>query len=282
MSRHFFSHLFTGMAIGAGLLFGSAAFAADATIEQVYAAADGGHLAQAQQMMRDVLRDHPDSGKAHFVEAELLAKQGNLAGARSELTKAERLAPGLPFAKVSAVQELEGLLRADSLHAAGTSLARASHGASWGWIAAALAAVAMFAYWIRQRAHNTATAPSYGYGYANYGSGAVPQSAGYGSAPAASGGLGSGLFGSLATGAAVGAGVVAGEALMHRVLDGSNSQSMVAPLPSPVWDDMQQRERNDSNYDMGGKDFGLNDDASWNDGTNGITDSGNDSYDDWS
>lgn len=280
MSRHFFSHLFAGMAISASLLFGGTAFAADATIEQVYAAADGGHLAQAQQMMRDVLRDHPDSGKAHFVEAELLAKQGNLAGARSELTKAERLAPGLPFAKVSAVQELEGLLRADNLHAAGTSLARASHGASWGWIAAALAAVAMFAYWIRQRARNAATAPSYG--YANYGSGPVPQSAGYGSVPAASGGLGSGLFGSLATGAAVGAGVVAGEALMHRVLDGSNSQSMVAPLPSPVWDDMQQRERNDSNDDMGGKDFGLNDDTSWDDGSGGIADSGNDSYDDWS
>ncbi len=29
----------------------------------------------AQRMMREVLQAHPDSGKAHFVDAELLAKQ---------------------------------------------------------------------------------------------------------------------------------------------------------------------------------------------------------------
>lgn len=268
MSRHFLNRFLAGVAISTGLLFGgTSALAADATIEQVYAAADGGHLDRAQQMMRDVLRDHPDSGKAHFVEAELLAKQGDLAGARSELTKAERLEPGLPFAKVTAVQELEGLLRADSLHAASASLARTSHKTQWGWIAAALMAVAMMAYLFRRRSPAVEPMPFYGYG-----NGAVPQSTSYGGVPTASGGLGSNLFGSLATGAAVGAGVVAGEALMHRVLDGSNGQSMVAPVPPPVWDDMQQRERN---YDMGGNDFGLNDESSWDDGSNGIA------SDDW-
>lgn len=269
MSRHFLKHFFAGVAISAGLLSGTvSALAADATIDQVYAAADGGHLDRAQQMMRDVLRDHPDSGKAHFVEAELLAKQGDLAGARSELTKAERLEPGLPFAKVTAVQELEGLLRADSLHAASASLVGAPHKARWGWIAAALMAVAMMAYLFRRR--SAETTPYYGYGYGN---GPAPQSTSYGGAPVASGGLGSTLFGGLATGAAVGAGVVAGEALMHRVLDGGNAQSMVTPVPPPIWDDMQQRERN---YDMGGNDFGLNDASSWEDGSAGST------SDDWS
>lgn len=53
-------------------------------------------------MMDKVLRDHPGSAKAHFVEAELLAKQDRLANAASELTTAERLAPGLPFANPQA------------------------------------------------------------------------------------------------------------------------------------------------------------------------------------
>ena len=42
-----------------------------------------------------VLQDHPESGKAHFVEAELLAKQGRYASAEAELNNADRLAQGI-------------------------------------------------------------------------------------------------------------------------------------------------------------------------------------------
>jgi len=41
------------------------------------------------------------------VESELLARQGRLREAAAELRTAERLEPGLPFAKPQAVQELE-------------------------------------------------------------------------------------------------------------------------------------------------------------------------------
>jgi len=82
-----------------------------------------------------------------------------------------------------------------------------------------------------------------------------------------SGGMGSGILGGLATGAAVGAGVVAGEALMHRLLDGGQHADM--PLTSPVNDPAQ------SSYDMGGADFGITDDASWDDASAG-------GGDDWS
>ena len=49
-------------------------------------------------MMDQVLRHPPNSATAHFVMAELLAKEGRVSNARSELATAERLAPGLPFA----------------------------------------------------------------------------------------------------------------------------------------------------------------------------------------
>ena len=58
------------------------AFAAnDPTIGQVYEAANSGHLDEAQQMMSQVLRDHPQSARAHYVAAEVYARAGDSARA---------------------------------------------------------------------------------------------------------------------------------------------------------------------------------------------------------
>jgi tetratricopeptide (TPR) repeat protein len=92
-----------------------AAFAEEeATMHQVYSAAESGKFNEALSMMDKVLRDHPDSAKAHFVEAELLAKQGLFSQAEVELKAAERLRPGLPFAKPEALQNLKSLISSAS------------------------------------------------------------------------------------------------------------------------------------------------------------------------
>src|SRR6202035_4771315 len=70
----------------------------------------GGHLDQAQQMISQVLADHPTSAKAHYVQAELYAREGKTGLARSELSTAEQLKPGLPFANPRSVQELKAQL----------------------------------------------------------------------------------------------------------------------------------------------------------------------------
>ena len=70
------------------------AAAQEPTLHEVYQAAQAGNFAEAQRMMDQVLRDHPNSAKAHYVEAELLAKQGRFAAAESELATAERLEAG--------------------------------------------------------------------------------------------------------------------------------------------------------------------------------------------
>jgi Flp pilus assembly protein TadD len=93
--------------LAAAVMFAVPAFAADPTIQQVYAAAEAGNFSAAQSMMDQVLRDHPNSAKAHFAEAELQAKQGRMGNAETELNTAERLAPGLPFAKPASVQNLK-------------------------------------------------------------------------------------------------------------------------------------------------------------------------------
>jgi hypothetical protein len=278
-----------------------AAWAQDPTIHQVYQAAEAGKFIEAQAMMDKVLRDHPKSGKAHYIQAELLAKQGKFAQAGTELATAERLAPGLPFAKPEAVEQLRALAarahkappatraatipdaKPDMSYERQTPVAPAGGGLPWGMILA-VGAVIVFAFaWFRKKAASQAVQQRYAQTAGPAGTpgagGAYPQYANAGNAPfgpgaaAPGGGIGSGIMGGLATGAALGAGMVAGQALMHRFTDGdgnstahgNNQTSGATPLatPDPLFDTPPL------NDDMGGSDFGLSDPGSWDDGGGG-------------
>jgi len=80
---------------------------ADPTVQQIYREFRAGHLERAQGMLDQVLRDHPRSAKAHFVQAEIDAAEGHRDLARAELARAEQLKPGLPDVKPRAVKELK-------------------------------------------------------------------------------------------------------------------------------------------------------------------------------
>jgi hypothetical protein len=243
----------------------------DPTSQQIYAAAEAGHLDQAQQMITQVLADHPNSGQAHYVQAELYAREGKTALARSELSTAEQLKPGLPFANPRAVQELKAQLGLARGMMTGPTVMRSVRHESqfpWGLVLIMVGVVAILLMVFRRR--NTyvqypGAGPGMGGAPGTYGPG------GYGPPPmGGGGGIGSGIAGGLASGLAVGAGVVAGEELAHHFLDGGerNSGGVIPPA-----------EASDSgfgnNSDMGGSDFGLNDPGSgWDDGGGGGGDSG--------
>jgi hypothetical protein len=261
MSKNFRTSfvLMLALACGAPMLVQ----AAGPTRHEIYEAAKAGHLDQAQQMMNQVLKEHPQSGEAHFVAAEIYAREGNLSAARSELATAETLAPGLPSENPQSVQRLQRQL------AQGQSMRVAPHyersnsvvhsAIPWGFILLVVGVIAVIWAVMRRR---SASAVYQQYGGSPAVAGGVPPSygpgpgygPGYGPAP----GIGSGIAGGLATGLAVGAGVVAGEELAHRFLDG-NREGGVAPRreddPPP-----------NPNADMGGEDFGRSDDGSWDDG----------------
>lgn len=252
--------------------------AEDPTLHQVYEAAQAGRLNEAQGMMDKVLRDHPNSAKAHFVEAELLAKQGQLTSAGSELNTAERLAPGLSFAKPQAVENLKN--RIASSHTAAqlppSSQAirtEASSGIPWGMLLLGVGLIAAIAYFARSMGRRNATYIPAGNspGYAPQGNGSGPGAYGAGGMATplgpSSAGIGSGIMGGLATGAALGAGMVAGEALMHHFTDGNRSGVSAPPPVAETWDS--------SANNMGGSDFGVADSASWDDSSGG-------GGDDWS
>lgn len=241
------------------------ALAADPTVEQVYAAAQGGHLDQAQQMMTQVLADHPNSGQAHYVQAELYARAGKTALARSELGTAEQLKPGLPFANPRSVQELKAQLglAARAISPTMVRTVPAAPHVPWGTLLILAAAIGLL--WMMFRRRRTysqypAAGPGMGAAPGTYGPGPGYGPAGYGPGYGpAGGGLGSGIAGGLASGLAVGAGVVAGEELAHHFMDGGHGGGVI---PSA-----EAGEAGPANGDMGGADFGVNDPgAGWDDG----------------
>ena len=247
--------LFVGVFASALLLTSNLALA-EATLPEVSQAIQSGQLAKADAMMQEVLQNHPNSGKAHYIASELYLKEGKLDAARNAFVQAENLAPGLPFAQPESVQKLQAQLRA------GTAPAVTNAGASsiftspvfWILIAILIAGV-MFFMKKRQQPVQVYNAPTANgpYSGAPGGPGAYPP--GYPGAP--SSGMGGGLMGSLATGAALGAGMVAGEALASHLMGGGQHAN-----PGNVNNDFNQ---------VGGQvpdaaNFGVNDASSWDDG----------------
>jgi hypothetical protein len=246
---------------------GTAAAAADPTVAQVYEAAESGHMDQAQQMMDQVLIDHPKSGTAHYVQAELYARQGKFPLARSELATAEALEPGLPHIGPQSVQSLKAELGLTARAGAGAGGAPAMRMAPparpfpWGLLLIFAAVIGILLMVFRRRAAYVPY-PAAGGPYAAGGAGPYGPGPGYGPAPMG-GGMGSGIVGGLASGLAVGAGVVAGEELAHHFMDGNRQAGVLPPAG-----DAQQLDNTNSNPngDMGGQDFGVNDPGSWDDG----------------
>jgi hypothetical protein len=266
-----------GMSVAFAFATPSFAQPADPTMNQVYEAASTGHLDQAQKMIEQVLTNHPTSARAHYVQAELYAKEGKISLARAELGTAERLNPGLTEFNARSVSELKAQLSSNGgSRPLGTQIAsvpvRSATHFPWGTVLILVGVVAVLMMVFRRRpAYNQYPAAGPGPGGVGGAPGYGGPGPGYGPAPM-SGGLGSGIAGGLASGLAVGAGVVAGEELAHHFLDGGRRDSGVIPSA--------EASEPNPNSDMGGSDFGANDPgSSWDDGGGGLGGGGGD---DWS
>ena len=256
------------------LTAGMTAAQAEPSMSQVYTTAQAGKLEEAQVLVQQVLVAHPNSGKAYFVQAELYARQGQPDRARESLLTAEKLSPGLAFAKPDAVQALRAQLAPKSLAHTATrpssaySVSQAPAQSSNAWLLPLLltGGVITAAYFIFRRrvpvppaqqavyaSQNGLSGPqTFGAGQSAYPQSGYPQPAGSG--------LGGRIMGGVATGLAVGAGVMAAEAIGRNLMGGHN-----AAASSSDSFGSNHLEPLSGNPDMGGENFGISD-TSWNDG----------------
>ena len=278
MNRSIVHKLSKWLLVSALLGFGLAMAQSEPTLGQIYEAAQSGRMEQAQTMMQQVLVAHPASGKAHFVQAELFARQGKLGLARESLATAEKLAPGLPSIKPEALQSLRTQLAARPTPAPANSAVQHRPAAAaqdrapassfpWGMaLALGGGAIGLAIFLTRRKpapvyeqqpqayASTSGLSGPQGFGAANT-VGATPMQQPYGQ-PAGSG-LGGKIMGGVATGLAVGAGMMAAQAI-GRTLTGNHDR----PADAPAGNDFQSAN---NNPDMGGENFGVNDAASWDD-----------------
>jgi len=274
----------------AWLFAGAPAFAAEPTVHEIYQAAEAGRMDDANRMIKEVLQAHPSSGRAHYVNAELLAKQGKTGEATTELATAEKLAPGLSFAKPEAVAKLRGILEKPARSASrtdvssngvtstqGASSQPAASGFPWGLALAGIGLVLFIIWAVKFMTRRAPPAGGYPPGYVPPGQGPAPYGGqpgygqpGYGQQPgyvppAQGPGIGTGILGGLAAGAALGAGAAVAGELVHRAMDGHHSSSQ--GVGDSGYTPFQSIP--DSANDMGGNDFGVSDGGSWDDGGSG-------------
>jgi hypothetical protein len=263
------------------------------TLAQIYQAANSGQLDRADTMTNQVLQAHPKSAKAHFVKAELAAREHKFDVAREELATAETLAPGLPFAKSESVQALHKQLAnaSNTLNpvparqmGAPVAPAPAQRSFPWGTLAIVAAIVLVGIAVLRRRTPSAPAADGYGgaygntgaapYGQPGYGSGYSPGGAGgvppgYGQPQQPS--MGSSIARGLGTGLAIGAGALAAEEIGRRMF---GHDANAAPVQhglgnAPSLDQIDEGMRRNLNTDMGGDNFGVADNGGWDDASGG-------------
>lgn len=276
--------LFARLLMVASLLsVGSTMAQSPPSMNDIYATAKAGDLEKAQVMVQQVLLSYPKSGKAYFVQAELYSRQGKLDRARESLSNAEKYAPGLPFAKAEAVQSLRAQLATNAVvkplsGAASRYSAPSPVATSSSWFLPLLLTggviVALFFYF---RKRNAGAADQHSL-YANNQGLNGPQIFGAGGASAiqpayalpgyqpgypqqaAEPGMGSRIAGGVATGLAVGAGVMAAQAIGRNFLgDQARPNTEASSAGSKLYEPISY------NTDVGGDTFGISD-TSWESG----------------
>lgn len=286
------------------------------SVAQIYQTAESGDLARAREMIDQVISMHPNSAKAHYVKAEIAARNRDGTTARTELQKAEELAPGLGFVKPASVAALRSQI--DAL--AGASAAPAqdarghetrrmgappvqraqerSSGLGLGLgslIVPALLVLGLVLLLRRKRAPGPVSA--YRSGPEDFGrypadprypppgpTGPYPAGGtGYGGGYPQREGMGSSIARGLGTGLAFGAGAAAAQEIGRRMFDQHGNE-----IPANDAGNAHSQLARDAglggdagydpslNRDMGGQDFGFQDNGGWDDGGGGFDIGGED------
>ncbi len=207
-----------------------------------------GHYTQAESMMKEVVAAKPNSARAHYVYAEILAHDGNVARAADEARLARQIDPDIRFTTPEKFRSFEASLQRAQAPAPRTSVAPSTTAVapaamapvaapgglpSWVWLAG-LAVVAFFLWRGFSRSSANASAGAVAAPGASAGApagpnammqpgmqpGAMPYGAGYPAQRPGGGMMGLGM----AAAGGVAAGVLADQ-LLNRHRDGNVAEN---------------------------------------------------------
>ncbi len=253
-------------AIAITLMLAAPAAWAEPSVAQVTQAVQAGRLDQAQSMMQEVLVAHPQSAEAQYLEARILARQGNWAGAAAALQKSEQIAPGMPFVKPQVLTFFKKSLQSHVNKPVG----KISKESRWGTVlafflglVALIALISMLSRRRRQASMMYRGQPSGPFGGMN-GYGPMNPGGVMGGMPQQGGGLGSSLASGIATGVGVGAGLAAGQALAGSLFGHGNESGNAASdnsnndlgLTDDSWGNDPLASNDDFGLDDGGDSWG--------------------------
>jgi hypothetical protein len=270
------------------------AIAADSP-KDVEAALHQGNYQLAEQELRQAIADHPQSAKAHYILAQVLAHEGNIGDAQKEAGQAKQLDPKIGFTDPARFahfeQELgQALAPAGTHRAASVGIAtseaqpaasrpEAAHASVWPWLIGGVIVVLLIGMYLRRQREANGGFNNGGYAgmrspapnappYSGYPPGYPPQ------APPGGSGMGSSFVGGLAGGALGAAAVEMFEGHERRAEEG-NTSNAGTPSPAPGNDPQTQAydDLRSNPIDTG------NDDSGWGGGDS--LDSGSDD-DSWS
>jgi hypothetical protein len=307
--------MFQALFVGTLALLTSIAFALPAP-KDIEQAVQAGNYQQAETLVREVLREKPESAKAHYELGQILARQSRMSEAHQALVRAQEIDPALKFTnKPEKFRDLfertgapgAGVTVSSGLHSASGSSPSANPSASqpsinsqrpaaeaigssipmsYVWIG--LIGVGILAFLLVRNARTSSQAqPTAAYGNALATAGAPQrgfggQGGGFGGQPGY-GGYGPGVANSgpgAMTGAVVGglAGVAAGYAL-SKALEGDHHDASQHSLQNPAADQFQPLSSGPS-QDFGAFDSGSGD--GWDSGGDHSSgDSSGGGGDDW-
>ena len=83
---------------------------ADPSIDDVSNAVNTGNYTKADQMVDQVIEDHPQSAKAYYVKSQVLVKEGKFDEAKIEMTKAVALDPTGSFTSPEKLASFQSVL----------------------------------------------------------------------------------------------------------------------------------------------------------------------------
>lgn len=250
------------------------AAAAVPSVDDVYRAATQGHLDQAKSEIDQVLAAYPNSARAHYVDARVLALQGRWSEASGELAAARRPDPATAFAHADTLaafqREVGRHVGAAAMPGpAGAGMAPQRHGfpllGLLGGLLGVIAVVLLLRSLRASRQPPVQIVPPPGWQGPGPGPGA---GAGYGGYPPQAP-QGGGFLGAVGTGLGMGAGFAAGEMLVDKMFNhgGQSEQGGMVPpadAATPIPDD-QDFGAGGGWTDAGGGDWGGGggDDGSW-------------------